>query len=66
MLRLLASAGASELDQDFDRFPVVHRSVAVVRVPGIAAHNGRDERPLDGFRQHDVHLGHEGRQDVGG
>src|SRR5215218_4068345 len=28
-LRLLFRAGASELDQDFDRFPFVHRPVAV-------------------------------------
>ena len=37
-----------------------------VRVAGVAARDGCDERPADGVRQRDVHLGHEGRQDVGG
>ncbi len=37
-----------------------------VRVAGVAALDGVDQRPLDGLRQRAVHLGHEGRQDIGG
>ncbi len=37
-----------------------------MRVAGVAALDGVDERPLDGRGERDIHLGHEGGQDIGG